>query len=88
MHGIIKLKEQDGYKIDFSYDQMVMVEADEYKIFQVIYNLVNNAINYTGDDKQIWVRQIMREDGYVRIEVTDSGEGIAPEALPYVGPLL
>ena len=79
-----KLKEQDGYKIDFSYDQMVMVEADEYKIFQVIYNLVNNAINYTGDDKQIWVRQIVREDGYVRIEVTDSGEGIAPEALPYV----
>ena len=79
-----KLKEQDGYKIDFSYDQMVMVEADEYKIFQVIYNLVNNAINYTGDDKQIWVRQIVREDGYVRIEVTDSGEGITPEALPYV----
>lgn len=79
-----KLKEQDGYKIDFSYDQMVMVEADEYKIFQVIYNLVNNAINYTGGDKQIWVRQIVREDGYVRIEVTDSGEGIAPEALPYV----
>lgn len=79
-----KLKEQDGYKIDFSYDQMVMVEADEYKIFQVIYNLVNNAINYTGDDKQIWVRQIVREDGYVRIEVTDSGEGIAPAALPYV----
>jgi signal transduction histidine kinase len=63
---------------------MVMVEADEYKIFQVIYNLVNNAINYTGDDKQIWVRQIVREDGYVRIEVTDSGEGITPEALPYV----
>ena len=65
------------------YDQMVMVEADEYKIFQVIHNLVNNAINYTGDDKQIWVRQIVREDGYVRIEVTDSG-GITPEALPYV----
>ena len=40
---------------------MVMVEADEYKIFQVIYNLVNNAINYTGDDKQIWVRQIVRK---------------------------
>lgn len=78
-----KLKEQDGYTISFSYDRMVMVEADEYKIFQVIYNLVNNAINYTGEDKQIWVRQKVSED-YVRIEVTDSGEGIAPEALPYV----
>lgn len=79
-----KLKEQDGYMISFSYDRTVLVKADEYKIFQVIYNLVNNAINYTGEDKQIWVRQIVKEDGYVRIEVSDSGEGIAPEALPYV----
>lgn len=79
-----KLKEQDGYIISFVYDQMVLVEADEYKIFQVIYNLVNNAINYTGADKQIWVRQSVTEEGYVRIEVADSGEGIAPEALSYV----
>lgn len=79
-----KLKEQDGYNISFSYDRAVLVEADEYKIFQVIYNLVNNAVNYTGEDKQIWVRQKVRKDGYVRIEVADSGEGIAAEDLPYV----
>lgn len=78
-----KLKEQDGYNIFFSYDRKVMVEADEYKIFQVIYNLVNNAINYAGDDKCIWVRQEVR-DSYVRIEVIDRGEGIAPEDIPYV----
>jgi signal transduction histidine kinase len=78
-----KLKEQDGYTILFEYDQKIMVEADEYKIFQVIYNLINNAINYTGPDKTIWVRQIVK-DGSVRIEVTDSGMGIAPEDLPYV----
>lgn len=79
-----KLKEQEGYTINFSYDRKVMVEADEDKIFQVIYNLVNNAINYTGEDKQVWVRQQTKADGYVRIEVTDSGAGITPEALPYV----
>lgn len=79
-----KLKEQEGYAISFSYNRKVMVEADEDKIFQVIYNLVNNAINYTGEDRQIWVRQCVKDNGYVRIEVTDSGEGIAPEALPYV----
>lgn len=78
-----KLKEQDGYAISFSYDRAVMVNADEYKIFQVIYNLVNNAINYTGESKQIWVRQRVIDD-YVRIEVTDSGVGIAAEDLPYV----
>lgn len=79
-----KLKEQEGYAITFSYDRKVHVEADEDKIFQVIYNLVNNAINYTGEDKQVWVTQRIKDDGYVRIEVTDSGEGIAPDALPYV----
>lgn len=78
-----KLKEQDGYNIFFSYDCKVLVEADEYKIFQVIYNLINNAINYAGEDKRIWVRQEVR-GGYVRIEVTDRGEGIAPEDIPYV----
>lgn len=78
-----KLKEQEGYTISFSYDRAVLVEADEYKIFQVIYNLVNNAIHYTGEDKQIWVRQRVTDD-YVRIEVTDSGVGIAPKDLPYV----
>lgn len=78
-----KLKEQDGYSIEFQYEQEVWVEADEFKIFQVIYNLINNAINYTGDDKQVLVRQRIKDD-IVRIEVTDTGAGIAKEALPYV----
>lgn len=78
-----KLKEKDGYTIMFEYDRPVFVEADEYKIFQVLYNLINNAINYTGKDKTVWVRQQI-SGKKVRIEVTDSGEGIAKEALPYV----
>lgn len=78
-----KLKEQDGYVIDFEYQEEVFVEADEFKIFQVIYNLVNNAINYTGADKTVRVIQKV-SDGKVRIEVSDSGEGIAKDALPYV----
>ncbi len=78
-----KQKEQDGYVINFEQDGKVMVEADEYKMFQVMYNLINNAINYTGEDKTVWVRQKMR-GMKVRIEVEDSGEGIAPEDIPYV----
>ena len=78
-----KLKEQEGYSIEFQYEQEVFVEADEFKIFQVIYNLINNAINYTGADKWVLVRQLIKDE-VVRIEVTDTGEGIAKEALPYV----
>lgn len=78
-----KLVEQEGYNIVFEYEDEVFVQADEFKIFQVIYNLVNNAINYTGEDKRVTVRQISKA-GKVRIEVEDSGLGIKPEELPYV----
>lgn len=78
-----KLREQEGYSINFEYREKVIVEADEYKIFQVIYNLINNAVNYTGEDKNVLVRQIIKNDR-VRIEVIDSGNGIAPENLQYV----
>lgn len=78
-----KLREQEGYNISFEYDGKVIIEADEYKIFQVLYNLINNAVNYTGENKTVLVRQIIREDK-VRIEVTDNGEGIASENIKYV----
>lgn len=78
-----KLKEQDGYTISFDYKRDVYVRADEYKLYQVIYNLINNAINYTGDDKQVMVRQIVRET-MVRVEIEDTGNGVEAKDIPYV----
>lgn len=75
-----KLTEQDGYKIDYIYDSNVWVKADELKISQVIYNLVNNAITYTGKDKTVAVKQNISQ-GIVRIEVTDTGDGIPADKL-------
>ncbi len=75
-----KLKEQDGYTFTFEHDRDVYVYADELKISQVIYNLVNNAVNYSGDSKAIKVRQSCY-DNRVRIEVIDSGPGIPQDKL-------
>lgn len=79
-----KLVEQDGYKVIFKYkEEDIMVRADEFKIYQVLYNLVNNAINYTGPDKTVTIKQIVNGE-IVRIEVTDTGDGIAEEELANV----
>ena len=78
-----KLVRQDGYSIDLEIDKDVNVFADRGMILQVIYNLINNAINYTGSDKYVKVEQISTETG-VRISVTDTGEGIAPQDIDQI----
>ena len=78
-----KLREQEGYVIEFEAGEEVYVVADEDKIYQVVYNLINNAINYTGENKKVIVRQKVM-DKYVRIEVSDSGEGIPEDELKNV----
>lgn len=79
----VKLTEQDGYVIRFRQQGEVFVRADPLKISQVVYNLINNALTYTGDDKTVAITQTI-QNGRVRISVTDTGEGIEPEKLPYI----
>lgn len=78
-----KLIEQNHYNIVFNYKEDVIINADEVKIKQVIYNLINNAINYVGDDKTVIVTQIA-DKNFVRVEVTDHGVGIDPDKLEYI----
>ncbi len=77
------ISEKMGYSIQFSSDGEKIVYCDIVKIEQVIYNLINNAINYTGKDKQVFVRQINLDDG-VLIEVQDTGEGIEEEKIKLI----
>ncbi|MBR6580462.1 MAG: HAMP domain-containing histidine kinase [Ruminococcus sp.] len=77
------ISERMGYKIQFTPDKECMVFCDVVKIEQVIYNLINNAINYTGEDKQVFVRQINSQNGII-IEVEDTGEGIPPDKIKLI----
>ncbi|MBR2903509.1 MAG: hypothetical protein IKC37_02565 [Clostridia bacterium] len=72
------LKEKHGYKIEMALDEGVLIEADKSKIGQVIYNLIGNAVNYTGEDKKVYVA-LKKGDRVARFTVRDTGEGI-PEA--------
>jgi len=84
LHRYDKLTEKEGYFIQFEYEENVDICADAIKMTQVIYNLVNNAINYTGEDKTVIIRQKTPLNGTVRIEVVDHGEGIPEDYLPYI----
>lgn len=77
------LSEKNGYQIHFEPDEERIVCCDVVKIEQVIYNLINNAINYTGKDKQVFVRQINTDDG-VLVEVEDTGDGIEEDKIKLI----
>ncbi|WP_296573869.1 HAMP domain-containing sensor histidine kinase [Ruminococcus sp.] len=77
------LSEKNGYTINFTPDEERIVCCDTVKIEQVIYNLINNAINYTGDDKQVFVRQINTDDGVI-VEVEDTGDGIEEDKIKLI----
>ena len=80
-----KLTQKDGYRVEYASDVSVDVRADRTMILQVLYNLINNAINYTGEDKLVRVTQRLTEDGTrVRVSVTDSGAGIPPDQIPLI----
>lgn len=72
-----------GYHIVLEAEQNVPVFADRNMILQAIYNLVNNAIHYTGDDLTVTVRQTVIEER-VRISVKDTGEGIPKDQIPLI----
>lgn len=70
-------EEKYGYNIIFKHTNIrkLMIKADQKKIEQVLYNLIINAINYTGSDMKV-VINISKVNNLYKIEVIDSGKGI------------
>ena len=59
------------------------VWADHDRLQQVFWNLLSNAVKFTSTGGRVEVR--METDGSdVRVDVTDTGTGIAPAFLPHV----
>ena len=69
------IKETENFKINVEIPDKVLVRADKNKINQVLYNLVNNALNYTGQDKTITIKITEYKKDYL-VEIIDSGKGI------------
>lgn len=59
------------------------IYADKKKIEQVIYNLIGNAINYVGSDKNIIIDLTLNNDNY-HVEVKDHGKGIEKKDLELI----
>ncbi len=75
------LTETQGFIIERDIEDELYTEADMEKIEQVVYNLIGNAVNYTGEDKKIKVGLKKEKEGVLRFTVTDTGKGIPADQI-------
>ena len=76
-----KYMENDGYIIKSEIEDDLFSEVDEAKITRVIYNLLGNSLNYTGDDKTVCVYLHKKEGNKILLEIIDSGKGISEDKM-------
>ena len=77
------LQEVEKYNFKFIHkDKKLLVKADKKRLEQVIYNLINNAINYTGEDNLVTIKVTNKEN--ILVEIIDTGKGIKNEDIPYI----
>ena len=78
LRALIEEKSLEIYnKID---RDLPLVEADENRLQQILYNLISNAIKYT-ETGSVTLMAFLKEP-FVIVNVIDTGIGIAPERLP------
>ena len=64
-------------------DMIAPVMGDKNKLKQVFINIIDNALKYTPKEGVVGI-QVITEDELIKIVVTDTGCGIAPDDLPRV----
>ena len=80
--AMVQAKEK-SIALTISGEKGLVLSADYDRLKQVILNHIYNAINYTPNGGKVTVAAY-NSSGYVKIEVSDTGMGIAPEALPRI----
>ncbi|AZE85750.1 Phytochrome, two-component sensor histidine kinase [Pseudomonas orientalis] len=74
---------EKGIDLSFNAEPGLLIHADPERLFQVLSNLIGNAIKFTPRQGNIGISAMSNGEEIV-FSVRDSGEGIAPDQLPHV----
>jgi signal transduction histidine kinase len=72
-----------GVQLECAIDFAPWVRADPERLQQILLNLLTNAVKFTPEEGSVRV-SIRTDDPYAEVVVSDTGQGIQPQFLPYV----
>jgi two-component system sensor histidine kinase ArlS len=64
-------------------DDWVLANVNKYLLFNLFFNLINNAIKYNREGGDIKI-EVLKENNAHIIKITDTGIGISPADLPFI----
>ena len=74
---------QKNAQIETDFETLFPITYDENLISRVVFNLVENAIKYGGDNNKVTITT--RDTGdFISLVVSDNGPGIEPQSLQYI----
>jgi PAS domain S-box-containing protein len=77
LHLAGQVAQDGGIGLESTVDCDARVMADRLRLRQILLNLVTNGIKYNRNGGQVWIHCREPLDGALRIEVEDTGVGIA-----------
>ena len=72
-------KKNKTIHLEYNGEQPFYVDVDEFRVGQVFTNLINNSLNYSGENENLWVRVNEDDNGDYLVEIEDDGIGIDEE---------
>ena len=79
----IQLKYDKEIDIDILTTKKYVLKADEFHLYNILFNLVDNAVKYSGSSPKIEV-VVAEINQQLSIQIKDNGCGIPTKDLPFV----
>ena len=79
----LKLKHTKGFDFTIDNSTKIIINADEFHFYNLLYNLVDNAIKYGIENPKVDIKVVETNSHYI-IQLNDNGPGIPEKDLPFI----
>ncbi len=77
------LAEMKSQAIEVVGMEQAVIRGDRTRLFQLFFNIIDNAIKYTGEGGKVWI-SVRNSESHAVVEIRDNGLGIPPDDLPHI----
>ena len=79
----ISLKFAKEIEFHFQFEDTLSIQADEFHFYNILYNIIENAVKYT-DKKPVVKVTLTENEKTISIGITDNGKGVPKKDLPFI----